>query len=273
MYNLYQRYTIIDGATYEIVDAERFVQNPTIWPMQRIALLFTGQYYGKTPLPDFVLPFRTDSETKPGLYGQSEKTPCSVFWWILPFVFDAFGNIISYDPQYMRDNIRDMTKAKDMREIIELDSKYKKEEFSKLAAGAEITKLTIGSGDAPETAIIKEAINAKNIDMDKYRDRFKAGTYPNDKRALMRVKEGTDDDTNSGATSLPKIRDIGAALDMRVYLIIDNANPGVVNPLPHPLMVDITNGDSSSVTMIESIPEVLYTIDDEIEVDEGGIDE
>lgn len=270
MNNRYQKYVIIDGVSYEVVEAERFFMNPIPWPIERTALLFSGHYFGTTLLPDFVLPFRNDSDAKynkPGIYGINPARPFPPFNWIIPFTFDSAGNIINCVPDFMRTNVRDMSDVKTIVDLIEADKKYKEEEFSRLSAGKENTQFFIGTGDAPETAIFKQAINSKNIDFDLYRDKI-GKTYPNDKRMLAKSRSIDDPNpANTGAITLPKMRDIGKALDMKIYLIIDNTASDVVNPISSPLMVDVTDGDSSSVVRIAGIPEVIGPVNRDYDED------
>lgn len=283
--NMYQRFISLADShsnyfSYDVVEAERFFSATAAYPIDRTALLFSGHYFGQTLMPDFILPFRSATDYKaglPGIYGVDPIRPGPMFTWIVPFTFDQFGQIISYDPAYMREAMTDLSDVKSMRDIIAADRKYKQEEFSRLAAGASVTQLIIGTGDAPETAVFKHAINSKHIDMDKYKNRFIGGTYQNNKRMLSRSvdldSENDPDNTATNSITIKKMVEMSHALDMNVYIIIDNSDPNVVNPMPGPIMIDVTNGDSASAVRIAGLPQVLgpVVVDEDETTDVEGL--
>jgi hypothetical protein len=84
--------------------------------------------------------------------------------------------------------------------------------------------------DAPEMRAIKTAIIEKNIDLDKYADRFGAN-YPNDKRKFK------DDNI-----TLYLIKRACECLDMKAQLILEDRSPDVPNPIGRRIVVDLTSG-------------------------------
>lgn len=235
---MYQKSIVIDGRMYEVVDAERFFRSPTSWQLEFTALLFTGCYgLYMDPLPDYILPFRSNSELGselPGIYGMDPLSPSPTFFEIRPFIYDGFGNRIMLD-QYSTMTMQDVSNINSIQELIRADAKFKEQDFSILTAGVSAFRVKIGANDTPEMAIFKQAVNDKNIDIDRYRSRI-GPTFPNDKRLIP-----------GESITFPKIKSLLRSLDLKATLIIDNAGPDVPNPIPRPLIVNITDGDASSV--------------------------
>ena len=75
---------------------------------------------------------------------------------------------------------------------------------------------------------LKQAITAKNIDIDKYADRF-GENFPNDKRKLKDEK-----------ITLFLLKRMAECLDMNVDLIISDKSPNVPNPIGIPIKVSLT---------------------------------
>ena len=84
---------------------------------------------------------------------------------------------------------------------------------------------------------IKKAINDKHCDMDKYDTRF-GDNYPNDKRQLK----------NSDVT-LKIINRYCENLDMEAILTIRDKEPGVPNPLGHPISISLMTGEFLDVDL------------------------
>lgn len=104
--------------------------------------------------------------------------------------------------------------------------------------------------DTAEMRAMKECIIAKNIDLDKYKDRFGAN-YPNDKRKL---KDNT--------ITLNMINRICENLDLRLDLKFTDANGGdVPNAMNKIIIANIVPGDGSC-TIIDK-DEYIEEEDDE----------
>ena len=78
---------------------------------------------------------------------------------------------------------------------------------------------------------MKEAVIAKNIDLDKYEHRF-GSNYNNDKRLF-----------NKNNISLPMIKRLSKALDMKATLILEDASPDVPNPIGKKIVIDVIGND------------------------------
>jgi hypothetical protein len=111
-----------------------------------------------------------------------------------------------------------------------------------------ITNIPIHPNDQPEMKCLKMALNAKNIDFDKYSGRF-GDNFPNDKRQLK----------NHGAT-LNIIKRFCENCDMEALLILRDSSPDVPNPMKTEITVSLTK----DTVPVEDIPDTEdgYDTDD-----------
>lgn len=112
--------------------------------------------------------------------------------------------------------------------------------------GSSIYKPPLLESDSAEMRAMKECIIAKNIDLDKYKDRFGAN-YPNDKRKLK------DDNI-----TLSMIRRMCENLDIKLDLVFSDANGEVPNPMEKVIRANIIPGDGGCI-----ISEKEYDEDEE----------
>ena len=101
--------------------------------------------------------------------------------------------------------------------------------------GSSIYKPPLLDSDTSEMRAMKECIIAKNIDLDKYKDRFGAN-YPNDKRKLK------DDNI-----TLNMISRMCENLDIRLDLVFSDANGEIPNPMDKVIKANIIPGDGSCI--------------------------
>lgn len=101
--------------------------------------------------------------------------------------------------------------------------------------GSSIYKPPLLESDSAEMRAMKECIIAKNIDLDKYKDRFGAN-YPNDKRKLK------DDNI-----TLNMISRMCENLDIRLDLVFSDANGEIPNPMDKIVRANIIPGDGSCI--------------------------
>lgn len=118
--------------------------------------------------------------------------------------------------------------------------------------GSSIYRPPLLESDSAEMRAMKECIIAKNIDLDKYKDRFGAN-YPNDKRKLK------DDNI-----TLNMISRMCENLDIRLDLVFSDASGEIPNPMDKVVKANIIPGDGSCIIISKD------TVDDtdEIEDDE-----
>lgn len=232
-----QRNIKIGTNLYEVVTLQQFALSPGLYDRAFTALLFDSyvDVYGNT-VPAFVLPFGSTNDMErgiPGIYGVYFETndcliqPC--FNLIYPFHYEGTKLVVDR-LEYIASNMLDTTNLNKVQELIEMDAKYREYEFDIITAGDNATIFRIMPNDTPEMVATKQALNAKHIDIDKYRSRI-GSTFANDKRFLQ----------NSTSITFNKVKTLFPALDLKCTLIIDNASPDVPNPISHPITVNITD--------------------------------
>lgn len=137
------------------------------------------------------------------------------------------GHTVSYanlppegeDQEYKENNIIDFSQAKDLSDVINKQQAIKTMEKDILTSPDNLTKPKIQPEDSPEMALLKTAIDMKNIDMDKYESRF-GSNYNNYKRLL-----------NKNDISIKMLKVMCKSLDMKASLVLEDSDPDVANPM------------------------------------------
>lgn len=194
-----------DGRIYDVVAYENYPpENREIF--QHLAVEKDGILYPERSSNDM---------SKPGIYRTAPIT-------------------IRVDPvteddkiEYSSNNIIDLD-CDNMRELISQSDKLKELEKDILTDADAIYNAPIDQDDTPELAGLKEAINAKNIDINKYAHRF-GENFQNDRRAL-----------NKNNITLEKMKRFFTHLDMEATLTIKDKDGDIANPMNKVIVVDIT---------------------------------
>ena len=132
-------------------------------------------------------------------------------------------------------NVIDFTNINNMADYYENCIRYNDAEREIITNTINQSKPIIKEDDSPLLKITKQTICDKNIDMDKYADRFE--NYNNDKRIL------SNKDITIKKSSL-----MLENLDVDTYIITTNKEGDVPNPMPNPLIRKISgNGEELSV--------------------------
>ena len=131
--------------------------------------------------------------------------------------------------RYMPKDFISMSNTDDIRELIKNGDAARKLDEPFITSPDSITCIPIKDTDQPEMKGLKMALNAKNIDIDKYAARF-GDNYPNDKRQLK----------NSNAT-LKIIKRFCENCDMEAILTFRDKNPDVPNPMNTEITVSLTD--------------------------------
>ena len=131
--------------------------------------------------------------------------------------------------RYMPKDFISMSNTDDIRELIKNGDAARKLDEPFITSPDSITCIPIKETDQPEMKGLKMALNAKNIDIDKYAARF-GDNYPNDKRQLK----------NSNAT-LKIIKRFCENCDMEAILTFRDKNPDVPNPMNTEITVSLTD--------------------------------
>ena len=131
--------------------------------------------------------------------------------------------------RYMPKDFISMSNTDDIKELIKNGDAARKLDEPFITSPDSITCIPIKETDQPEMKGLKMALNAKNIDIDKYAARF-GDNYPNDKRQLK----------NSNAT-LKIIKRFCENCDMEAILTFRDKNPNVPNPMNTEITVSLTD--------------------------------
>ena len=135
----------------------------------------------------------------------------------------------AFTERYIPKDFISMNNTDDIRELIKNGDAARKLDEPFITSPDSITCIPIKETDQPEMKGLKMALNAKNIDIDKYAARF-GDNYPNDKRQLK----------NSNAT-LKIIKRFCENCDMEAILTFRDKNPDVPNPMNTEITVSLTD--------------------------------
>lgn len=145
-----------------------------------------------------------------------------------------FGQYIQPAPDqidnYSANNIIDFNSATSMKEVMNKSASLRNMEKEILCSSDNKFKPVIDEKDDIEMKALKEAVIAKDIDLDKYGYRFGAN-YVNDKRLFK-----------NNSLSLGKLKTISNALDIKLTLTLEDKNENVPNPIGRVIKVVITGG-------------------------------
>lgn len=201
------RRKIIDNNLYDVVTMEEYASSPGAYDHDNTAILVGGT----------ILPIQNST--------------------------DQVGIVIS-DPicvmhmpesDYMKvqcstENMIDMSNPTSLAEIIDKNEQMRDAEKEMLMNVDNITLPVITAEDSPLMAGLKESIIAKQCDQDSYASRF-GPNYPNEKRLLK------DHDI-----SAKKAVVYGNAMDIKISVTFEDANPDVANPMGKKITKVLTGG-------------------------------
>lgn len=170
----------------------------------------------------YILPYRSDNTKldKPGVYKISDKAQMDII------VYPEKRNESQYQPEVI-----DFSNSSSMQDYMSKREKCRDIEREILTSPDNIFKPHIEENDTPEMKGLKKAILAKNIDIDKYADRF-GENFPNDKRKMKDNK-----------ITLFLLKRMCEGLDMKAELIISDVSPSVPNPIGNPIHIQLTNNN------------------------------
>ena len=202
----------IAGTMYEVVSYDDYLRNPALY--QSIPTAIEGQ-------DGYLYPYRSNvKDTRPGFI---DVGPAVIMTY-------PIGSDCSV---YSDRNVIDFSNNTSRRDIIEAQSKLASSERAILTTIDNLFVPPKLDSDTPEMRGIKESIESKQIDFDKYEGRIGAN-FNNDKRLLKKDRITFD-----------KIRNICKALDIKATLTFENASEDVPNPMKEKISVCITDTDDS----------------------------
>lgn len=197
----------IENKMLDIKSEEEFIKDKETFNNTFTAIEHNGIAY----------PLRSSNDCRAGVYDYN---------WGLIYVNPPENEKAMYDVN----NAIDFQNISDIRDVIEAQSKYKNEERVILTTKDNIFKPEIKPNDAPEMVALKQAIINKQIDIEKYEQRF-SPNFNNDKRLLRK-----------NSITLSKIKSIADALDLVCTLTIEDLNDQVPNPMGTKISVKLNRG-------------------------------
>lgn len=195
----------------DVIPLEELYANPNRYPAG----------YNAVIKDDMVFPIRNKSDDKPGVYlcGPIAK-------YIYPHPNDT-------DDYSVIKNVIDFNHVESIRDVIEKQDALNSMERTLLTTVTvdNIFVPPIMPTDGPEMKAMKQAVIAKQIDLEKYESRMGAN-YNNDRRLFNRPN-----------MTLAKMISMADVFDMKLTLTISDKSPDVPNPIGTVITVDLTDGE------------------------------
>lgn len=230
---------ILNDKIYNLITKEEYFNKKDYYDTTD-SIAIESQFPYKNQMVDIGLPL-TQSKNIIGAY-RNENSP---ILYLNVKDEDKLDNYICKDS-----NVIDFSNIDNMSQYYENCIKYNDAEREIITNTINQSKPIIKEDDSPLLKITKQTICDKNIDMDKYADRF--DQYNNDKRLVSSSKK--DITMKKASMMLDK-------LDVDTYVITTNKDGDIPNPMPHPLIRKVS-GEGEELTVQEFI-ELLNRKDEE----------
>lgn len=131
---------------------------------------------------------------------------------------------------YSTDHMANFNSVTKLQELVTEQNKINTDQMLYLSTPDNIFRPVIDNiKDEPLMIGLKEAIIAKEIDINKYQSKFKQ--FSNDRRKF-----------NGHKISLDKAVSTAQSLDMKITAVIEDTNPNVPNPIGRKIIIDLTPG-------------------------------
>lgn len=199
----------INGNMYDVTTPENYRKNPDLYNNK-----------SAVELDGYVYPIRNGNYNPdmigyyPGVVYDKYSIPTN----------EEEANIFSTDHMA---NFNSVTK---LQELVTEQNKINTDQMLYLSTPDNIFRPVIDDiKDEPLMIGLKEAIIAKEIDINKYQSKFKQ--FSNDRRKF-----------NGHKISLDKAVSTAQSLDMKITAVIEDANPNVPNPIGRKIVIDLTPG-------------------------------
>lgn len=211
----FARRASVDGRVIDIVTPEVYAENKELYANTTTGIEVENIDDGKS----YILPYRNNTDDRPGIYDAG-----SIYFTKFP---DKNEESI-----YLKDSIPmvDYNDASTMQEFLNKQQQLRDIESEILTDIDSVFSPPIGQTDTPEMVALKEAVNLKHCDINKYAQRF-GDNFLNDKRIFK----------GPGIT-LNKMISICEKLDMKVELTISDKDPSVPNPMGKEVHATLTGG-------------------------------
>jgi hypothetical protein len=215
---------MVKGESYNVLSYDEYRNSEALWDTGSIAVV------EKQGEDTYVLPYRGKYPNKPniqpGIYSDG-----SLDFVVLPKE--------SEEKNYKNIPVITISSNDDIETILEKENVLSKLAEPWITSPDNVTQIAIKETDSPSMKVLKEAINRKRCDVDKYQSRF-GDNFPNDKRQLK----------NSSVT-LKIIERFCENLDMEAILTIRDKEPGVPNPINQPISISLTSGEFMNMDIDE----------------------
>lgn len=217
-------YASIGGKTLNVYSYDEYLKNKDILTDKDSDAAVRIEDNGN----EYVLPVREPSidMKEPGIYPNQK------------FDFFSMPTTEEEKTQYSP-KVFDFSNSQSLQEIVTKHEEFDSMRNQILETPDNITSPPLKEADAPEMRALKEAILAKHIDIDKYKERFGAN-FPNDKRKL-----------NDTQITLFIMKRYCENLDLEMDLTIKDKNGNIANPMGKVITANVFPGNSNSVNIFD----------------------
>lgn len=196
----------------DVVSIDEYSKSPASYVPKGTALEF-GQSY--------VLPVISETDKGPGIIVKQNKPIASVR-------IPDDSDIEKFDNSH----IIDFSKSESMGDFMEKQTLLHQLEKDVLSSPDNIFEPEVDPSEAPAMQLLKRAVTAKHIDLDKYEPRF-GSNYANDKRLF-----------NKPNISMQMLMRVCKALDIKATLTLEDQDGDIANPMgpENKMSIELTSG-------------------------------
>lgn len=239
------KFAVVGGKSFNLCSEEQMFKNKNILVNDDSTAVEIDQDGEKMVLP--IRSYGGGTLDKPGVYISSNN----------PFAFLSYPNTKEEKEVYIppKENIIDFDNAKDIQSMIEMKqneenimAKYLETDMET----GETFKPQYRDDDSVETRALKDCIIAKNINIDKYQDRW-GKDFSNDKRKIK----------SNNITTFYILKRVCNNLDIDVDLTFRDRSPDVPNPMRKTIKVNLVPGDEYNIEVIGDTQEETGGDEDE----------
>ena len=169
---------------------------------------------------DHVFPIISDADTGPGIVIKPNK----------PIAICKNTDCDDFD-KYESSKCIDFTKSENMEDFMSKQTMLHQLEKDILSNPDNIFAPEVDPSEAPAMQLLKKAVSAKHIDLDKYEPRF-GSNYANDKRLF-----------NKPSISMQMLTRVCNALDIKATLTLEDQEGDIANPMgpENKMSIELTN--------------------------------
>lgn len=206
----------VNGKMLDVVSSDTYDYNRALYGNINSAVEIQNPRDGAT----YILPVRSQTDDRPGIYNDGSLSFC------------RFPESEEERQIYRKDNINviDYSDVESTAEFIEKQKQLRSIEDEILSDIDSVFIPPLLTHDSAEMRALKNAVTAKQCDINKYQGRF-GDNFLNDRRIFKGNK-----------ITMNKLIQISDCLDMEVELIIRDKSPYVPNPMKKEIRAILTGG-------------------------------